>query len=101
MRTWQKIFGILALVLGILSFTPFGSDLAWGALKPAAAILFGAYLICKLLAPEYAKYDQEQKEHLAEVEHTPVKPVPDDREPASRDPAYRPAEERSAAAVGH
>ena len=68
MKTWAKIFGILAAVFGVLSFTPFGSDFAWGALKPATAILFGAYLICKLLAPEYAKYNEEQKKRLASAQ---------------------------------
>src|SRR6185436_8435411 len=68
MRRWGRIFGILALVLGGLSFTPYGENFAWGALKPAAAILFGAYLICKVLAPEYAKYNQEEKRRRAAAE---------------------------------
>jgi hypothetical protein len=65
MKRWGRIFGILALVLGGLSFTPYGENFAWGALKPAAAILFGAYLICKVLAPEYAKYNQEERKRRA------------------------------------
>jgi uncharacterized membrane protein len=101
MRTCQKVFGILALVLGILSFTPFGSDFMWGALKPAAAILFGAYLICKLLAPEYAKYNQEQKEHLAEVERAPTGPVSREHSTTPKDHTCQPVDEHSVPAVGH
>jgi uncharacterized membrane protein len=101
MKKWQKVFGILALVLGILSFTPFGSDFAWGALKPAAAILFGTYLICKLLAPEYAKYNEEQKERLAKVEETPTKPPPNEHTHTPDNEPYRPVGEHSTAAAGH
>ncbi len=107
MRKCQKIFGILALVLGALSFTPFGSAFAWGALKPAAAILFGAYLICKLLAPEYAKYNEEQQERLARAERTPQSPLaeehtpPRENEPYRSVESYRPVGKHSSAAAGH
>src|SRR5262245_7602265 len=104
MRTCQKIFGVLALVLGALSFTPFGSAFAWGALKPAAAILFGAYLICKLLAPEYAKYNKERQERLARAERTPQRPLAEEHTPAAQEKEpyrsvepYRPVGKPSAA----
>jgi hypothetical protein len=61
MRTWAKILGLAALVSGVLSFTRFGSDFAGGGLKPLSAVLFGAAFICWVFAPEYAKYDEEQR----------------------------------------
>jgi hypothetical protein len=68
MRRGARIFGLLALILGALSFTSWGSDFAWGALKPASAILFGAFFICKLFAPEYAKYNDEQRARREKAE---------------------------------
>ena len=59
MKIGAKIFGVAGLLLGALSFTSFGSDFAWGALKPLSAILLGAAFICGLFAPEFAKYDEE------------------------------------------
>jgi hypothetical protein len=64
MKAWAKILGVAGLLAGVLSFTRFGSDLAWGALKPLSAILLGAAFICQLLAPEYAKYDEDQKSRV-------------------------------------
>jgi hypothetical protein len=97
MKRWGRILGVLALVLGGLSFTPYGENFAWGALKPAAAILFGAYLICKVLAPEYAKYNQEQKRGAAaEGEKTFDEP-----EPESGDHTYDRHEREPISATGH
>ena len=59
MKTWGKILGVAGLLAGVLSFTRVGSDFAWGALKPLSAILLGAAFICRLFAPEFAKYDEE------------------------------------------
>ena len=59
MKIWARIFGVAGLLSGALSFTSFGSDFAWGALKPLSAILLGAAFICGLFAPEFAQYDEE------------------------------------------
>ena len=101
MKRWGTIFGILALVLGGLSFTPYGENFAWGALKPAAAILFGAYLICKVLAPEYAKYNQEEKKRLAAAEGERVEQPEESRSESDHDEAYRTRNREPISATGH
>ena len=99
MKRWGRIFGILALALGGLSFTPYGENFAWGALKPAAAILFGAYLICKVLAPEYAKYNQEEKKRRAAAEGKTAEQAPGEAE--SEDGEYERRDHEPISATGH
>ena len=102
MKRWGTIFGVLALVLGGLSFTPYGENFAWGALKPAAAILFGAYLICKVLAPEYAKYNQEEKKRRAAAEGKTAEQGPEEsRSESGHDEAYRARNREPISATGH
>jgi hypothetical protein len=64
MNKMAYVLGGLALVLGIASFTPDGSEFLYGGLKPISVILFGAAFICKLLAREYADYDREKRKQL-------------------------------------
>jgi hypothetical protein len=64
MKRMAYILGILAVVSGIAGFTPQGSEILHGGLKPISAILFGAAFICKLLAREYAEYDREKRAQL-------------------------------------
>ena len=73
MKIWARILGIAGLLSGALSFTSFGSDFAWGALKPLSAILLGAAFICGLFAPEFAKYDEDHKSRLDLAKHEPPK----------------------------
>jgi len=101
MKRWGRIFGILALVLGGLSFTPYGENFAWGALKPAAAILFGAYLICKVLAPEYAKYNQEEKRRRAAAEGEGAERVSDEHQAQSDQHGYRARDREPISATSH
>jgi hypothetical protein len=63
MRTWAKIFFVAAVISGAISFTSFGDDFAWGALKPLSATFLGAAGICWFLAAEYARYNEEHKGH--------------------------------------
>ena len=77
MKIWAKILGVAGLLSGALSFTSFGSDFAWGALKPLSAILLGAAFICGLFAHEFAKYDEEHgkpmndRARMSKVERNP------------------------------
>jgi len=61
MRRWAKVLGIAAVVSGVVSFTGFGSDFLGGGLKPLSAVLFGAAFICRVFAPEYARYNEEHR----------------------------------------
>src|SRR4026207_924198 len=99
MKRWGRIFGILALALGGLSFTPYGENFAGGALKPAAAILFGAYLICKVLAPEYAKYNQEEKRRRAAAERAGQ--ASDEHHAVSNDHGYEARDHEPITATSH
>ena len=71
MGTWAKILAVVAVIAGVVSFTPSGSDFAGGGLKPLSAVLFGAAFICWVFAPEYAKYDEEHQQHINDEARTP------------------------------
>jgi hypothetical protein len=102
MKRWGRIFGVLALVLGALSFTPYGENFAWGALKPAAAILFGAFLICKVLAPEYAKYNQEERKRRAAAEGERAEHASEDEHQAQHgDRGFKTRNREPISATGH
>ena len=73
MKKLAKTFLTVSVVAFALSLTSPGSDIAWGVLTPLSAVLIIAFFIMNLLANEYAKYDQEQKEKLALAARQPVR----------------------------
>ena len=73
MKKVAKIFLIGSVTAFALSLTGPSSEFMWGILKPLGALLFGAFFITNLLANEYAKYDQEQKEKLPLAAREPVR----------------------------
>lgn len=62
MRTKTKILLTISVSAFALGFT----KTLWGIGAPIGAILFGLFMISKMLEKETALYDQEQKLRLAE-----------------------------------
>jgi hypothetical protein len=63
MRTKTKILLAISLSAFALGFT----NILWGLGTPVGAILFGLFMISKMLERESALYDQEQTLRLAEA----------------------------------
>ena len=57
-----------SVIAFVASLTDAGSVLAWGILKPASALLFGAFFIGQLLHNESVKYDEERRALLAKAQ---------------------------------
>jgi len=57
-----------SVIAFVASLTDAGSVLAWGILKPASALLFGAFFIGRLLHNESVKYDEERRALLARAQ---------------------------------
>jgi hypothetical protein len=63
MTRTTKILLACSLAAFALGFT----DILWSMGRPVGAILFGLFLISKVLEKETALYDQEQRLRLAEA----------------------------------
>lgn len=61
MRVWSKIFLALSVLLWLLSYTRFGSDVLHGIPLPLAAVFFGLFLITWVLPrKDFDQFEQDQ-----------------------------------------
>jgi cytochrome c-type biogenesis protein CcmH/NrfF len=64
MTTTTKTFLALSLTSLLISLT----GVLWGLFLPVGVILFGLFLISRMLAREVALFDQEQQARIAKAE---------------------------------
>jgi len=61
MTTISKVLLAASITTLVISFTPAGSDVWYGILRPAGALAFIAFFISNVLAREMALWDQEHR----------------------------------------
>ena len=68
MSKLPKILLSLSVFTFLASLTNVGSELGWGLLKPASALLVIVFFIIQFLEKEVARYDEENRSRLALAE---------------------------------
>jgi len=68
----------LLLSLSLISFAFGFTDILWGVGKPVGAILFGLFLIFKVLEKEAALFDKDEEQHALAAKGAVAPTVPGD-----------------------
>lgn len=78
----KTLLGLSAVNLAV----GFTTDWLWGFGKPAGAILFGLFMISKMLENEMAKFDSEETNRLIHADNVNSADTPANRAEHPREP---------------